>query len=184
MKNGNIVLRYIKESDIEDYVRWTTTETEWNDWDAPWEVDEEGGFVAWQRDMLNEEPHFYSKLEIDTLAGKHLGWVLCYGVDDLGKTKVTAVGLNIPVVGDRGMGYGKNALTLYMAHLFKKEDVLYTQTWSGNTPMLRLAEKIGFAEVRRIKDLREVGGKKYDALTFAMSKEDFFDKYPELLNEC
>jgi len=57
--------------------------------------------------------------------------------------------------------------------LFKEEDTLYTQTWSGNTAMLRLAEKLGFAEVRRIEGIREVRGEKYDALTFAMTKEDF-----------
>ena len=28
------------ESDIEDYVRWFTAETEWMDWDAPWENEE------------------------------------------------------------------------------------------------------------------------------------------------
>ncbi len=25
------------ESDIEDYVRWFTSDTEWGNWDAPWE---------------------------------------------------------------------------------------------------------------------------------------------------
>ncbi len=30
----------MKESDIEDYVRWFTAETEWMDWDTPWESHE------------------------------------------------------------------------------------------------------------------------------------------------
>ena len=33
----DIALRDMQESDIEDYVRWFTTETKWNDYDAPWE---------------------------------------------------------------------------------------------------------------------------------------------------
>jgi RimJ/RimL family protein N-acetyltransferase len=179
VKNGNIVLRYIKESDIEDYVRWTTTETEWNDWDAPWEEDDDNDFVERQKNSLNKSPHFYNKLEIDTILGKHIGWVSCYETEYDGGN-VIAVGIDIPAVSDRGKGNGKDALTLYMAHLFKKEDVLYAQTWSGNTPMLRLAEKIGFVEVRRIKDLRQVKGVNYDALTFAISKNDFFNRYPQL----
>ena len=33
----NIILRDMIASDIEDYVRWFTTETEWSNMDAPWE---------------------------------------------------------------------------------------------------------------------------------------------------
>ena len=42
----------------------------------------------------------------------------------------------------------------------------YTQTWSGNETMMKVAEKLGFKEVYRLKDFREVTGKKYDAVTF------------------
>jgi transcription initiation factor IIE alpha subunit len=45
MKNKNIILRYIRESDIADYERWVTTETEWCDWDAPWEDDNPDEFL-------------------------------------------------------------------------------------------------------------------------------------------
>ena len=37
IKFENIILRDMIESDIEDYVRWFTTETEWSKTDAPWE---------------------------------------------------------------------------------------------------------------------------------------------------
>jgi len=37
-----LILRDMKESDIEDYVRWFTTETEWGNWDSPWEGHFEG----------------------------------------------------------------------------------------------------------------------------------------------
>ena len=60
-----------------------------------------------------------------------------------------------------------------MRDLFETREVLYTQTWSGNLSMIALAEKVGFTEVGRIKDLREVRGEKYDALTFAMTKDEF-----------
>ena len=32
-----IILRDMLESDISDYVRWFTSETDWMDYDAPWE---------------------------------------------------------------------------------------------------------------------------------------------------
>jgi len=174
----NITLRYIKPSDIADYIRWITTETEWCDWDAPWEAGDNDAFVARQKSNLEKSPEVYSKLEIDTLDGRHIGWVSSYNIkNDQNKT---AVGIDIPAVTDRGKGYGKNALTLFMAYLFGYKNILYTQTWSGNTPMIRLAEKIGFVETSRIKNVREVRGKRYDALTFAITKEDFFARFPLL----
>lgn len=37
LSDGVVILRDFIESDIEDYVRWETVETEWKLWDAPWE---------------------------------------------------------------------------------------------------------------------------------------------------
>ena len=48
----NIVLRDMAESDIEDYVRWFTTETAWSKTDAPWEPlesDEETERASWRK---------------------------------------------------------------------------------------------------------------------------------------
>jgi len=169
MQNKNITLRYIKESDIADYIRWTTTETEWCQWDAPWENNDSGEFVQRQRNSLGKTPERYSKLEIETACGKHIGWVSAYKMEG----EKLVVGIGIPAVTDRGQGYGYNALTLFMSYLFQHEKVLYTQTWSGNTPMIRLAEKIGFAESGRITGIREVRGGKYDALTFSITRAKF-----------
>jgi RimJ/RimL family protein N-acetyltransferase len=180
MKNKNIILRYIKEEDINDYIRWTTVETEWNKWDAPWEDDDFGEFVEWRRDDLKITPKKFSRLEIDTITGQHIGWVTTYFID---KTKEkTGVGIDIPSITDRGKGYGENALSLFMAYLFNTEETLYTQTWSGNNPMLKLAKKIGFIEVERNKNYRMVRGEYYDGLTFSISKKDFFIKYVDLLS--
>lgn len=41
----------------------------------------------------------------------------------------------------------------------------YTQTWSGNHAMLRVAEKLGFTEYFRKKNHRTVNGEQYDAVT-------------------
>ena len=51
IKFENIILRDMIESDIEDYVRWFTTETEWSKTDAPWEPiesDAETERASWQ----------------------------------------------------------------------------------------------------------------------------------------
>ena len=172
LKNEKITLRHIKESDIENYIHWTTVETDWMNWDAPWEWIEDPdptSFVEWQRTLLNNPTD--GKLEIETRAGKHIGWCNSYYVDD-DKEKL-AIGIDIPSLDARGKGYAFSALTLFMKHLFAEREILYTQTWSGNLPMIALAKKLGFTEVRRLKDLREINGKKYDSLTFAITKEGF-----------
>ena len=51
IKFKNIILRDMIESDIDDYVRWFTTETEWAKNDAPWEPvesDEEAERASWR----------------------------------------------------------------------------------------------------------------------------------------
>ncbi|MCL2158091.1 MAG: GNAT family N-acetyltransferase [Oscillospiraceae bacterium] len=191
LKNETVVLRYIKESDIEDYITWTTIETEWRDWDSPWEwaryrnIDAyNDGFIKQQRIAVEYTPKsIYRELEIDTVTGRHIGWVKSYYMDkDRDKT---AVGIVIPSANDRGRGYGESALVLYMTYLFNTKnklndtytETLYAETWSGNAAMIRLAEKIGCIESERKANRHEVRGQRYDSLTFSISKEHFFAKY-------
>jgi RimJ/RimL family protein N-acetyltransferase len=181
----NTVLRPFREGDLADVQRWFTTETEWGRWDAPWEefgdIDE---FLAGKREYLqkitSKPPDVYFSLEIETDAGRHIGWVSRY--DMLDDENLIALGLDIPPQDARGRGYGKNAFKLWIAYNFKHSDAdeIYTQTWSGNYPMLGLAESIGFKEIGRIRGVRRVRGERYDALTFSIAREEFFQAYPEL----
>ena len=79
-----IVLRDMIESDIEDYVRWFTAETEWMDWDAPWENEEttpeaerEGWTEYFERIKTLPKDALRWKFEIE-LDGRHVGWVSRY----------------------------------------------------------------------------------------------------------
>ena len=137
LKNETVVLRYIKESDIGDYIRWTTIETEWRDWDSPWEWVRyrdinayNDGFIKQQRIAVEYPPKsIYRELEIDTVTGRHIGWVKSYYID--GDRDKTAIGIVIPSASDRGKGYGERALVLYMTYLFNTKNKLkdnYTET--------------------------------------------------------
>ncbi|MCL2593782.1 MAG: GNAT family N-acetyltransferase [Defluviitaleaceae bacterium] len=180
LQNGNIILRYIKESDAKDYSNWIYVENEWMDWDAPWEKDEDLGELLKHYADVKEEPKIYSRLQIDTLDEQHIGSVNSYYIN--GDKSKLAVGIGIYSVSTRNKGYGAYALSLWMAYVFKNRDIdiIYTQTWSGNLPMVRLAEKVGFVESNRLINDREVRGLKYDALEFSITREDFFTKYPHL----
>jgi len=69
-----------------------------------------------------------------------------------------------------------------MAYLFENfpEDILYMHTWSGNFPMVALATKVGFTESERVKNHHVVNGAKYDALTFSITKKDFYARHSTL----
>ena len=188
IKFENIILRDMIESDIEDYVRWFTTETEWSKTDAPWEPIEsnvEIERVGWKeyyeavKDMPEKAIRW--KFEIE-YAGGHIGWVSAYMIDENyewiayddikeGQTAYRAIGIDICEPSAWGRGIGCNALNAFITYHFQNGfDTLYTQTWSGNVRMLRCAEKLGFIECNRYIGQREVEGRAYDALTFVIRK--------------
>ena len=69
----------------------------------------------------------------------------------------------------RGFGVGTEALRQFIEYLRTHgARCVYTQTWSGNVRMLRVAQKLGFVPYACMKDLRTVRGKLYDALTLKL----------------
>lgn len=170
-----LILRDMLESDIEDYVRWFTVETEWMDWDAPWETDksdeetERADWSAYYQDVSQrpaDRVRYKFEIEAD---GRHIGWVSAYTDTDFydNPEETVAIGIDIPEKQDRGNGNGSQALLQFMDYYRKLgHKKLLTQTWSGNAPMIAVAKKLGFREVSRAVGVRTVDGKAYDALTF------------------
>lgn len=189
IKCENIILRDMIESDIEDYVRWFTTETEWSAWDAPWEPVESD--EATERESWTEHYKSVKNLPDDVVRwkfeieydGKHIGWVSSYLIDKNyewisadnardGQKVYRAVGIDICEKDSWGNGIGTNALRAFVQYYVDNGyDELYTQTWSGNNRMLKSASKLGFEVCNRIVDAREVGGKRYDALTLVFMQK-------------
>jgi RimJ/RimL family protein N-acetyltransferase len=166
-----VLLRDMRAEDTADYVHWNTVEKEWQqEWDAPWEYTEESleTVTAWAAKMVTKNlapPEIRSRFEICLLDGEHIGWVSSYFMDD-DKDKL-AIGIDIPPVIHRGKGYGREAWELFIRYLRGKGiNDIYTQTWSGNTKMIKMAESTGFKEIRRLKGHRFFRGRVYDALTF------------------
>ncbi len=184
IKFENIVLRDMKKSDIEDYVRWFTTETEWMNWDAPWEketLDADAERERWTKyyESVREMPDDVTRWKFEIEAeGRHIGWVSSYLTDENyewvgevkdGQTVHRTVGIGICESNLWGRHLGTNALGAFIRYYADhgcKE--IYTQTWSGNVRMIRVAEKLGFQECSRVKEECEVDGQKYDGLTFIL----------------
>ncbi len=192
----DIILRDMTEEDIEDYIRWNTVETDWANWDAPWEA---------LPDLLTFNPEEYRKKELEKLAkpkdkirwgfeietpsGEHIGAVSSYMMNENfewipakdikpGDKAFRAVGISICESSFCEKGFGTKALAAFINYYFENgEAEIFTQTWSGNIRMIKCAEKLGFEECRRKKDLRLVRGEHYDGLTFRLIKEKFYNYY-------
>ena len=74
-----------------------------------------------------------------------------------------------------GGGYGAEAFRLYIDYLFSNTSIhrLGITTWSGNTRMIKVAQKIGMKEEARIRQVRMVNGEYYDAVKMGILRSEW-----------
>lgn len=171
LKNEKIILRPMIASDIPDRIRWETDETEWQDWDGPWDYE---GKTHEER----ADPALRFEVCVNGQERTHIGWCGAYFIDGACNIVETgercAVGISLPPLSARRKGYAASALTLFLRYLQSRGLTdLYTQTWSGNVRMIGLAEKLGFREFCRKPGLRRVRGEVCDGLTLRLDPERF-----------
>jgi len=182
LETERLILRDFQRDDIEKRVYWKTVECEWMKWDAPWENkvlqgDELLEFVdglTHFADMISLKQDNDIRYAFEIVireTEEYIGWISCYCIDN--NYKYTdcdgkyAFGIDIPSRGCRGKGFGFEAFRAVIEYLLSKGIFdIYTQTWSGNKPMMELAKKLGFKEVYRLENCRIVNDEIYDAVTF------------------
>jgi RimJ/RimL family protein N-acetyltransferase len=177
----HIVLRDEKrDTDDEDLFRWLNLE-EWNYYDEP-----DVAFAGLSREEFERrleerrrcprEPSPNShRWQIDTVEGQHIGWVNYYHLDE--QAKRAYVGVCLPEEEMWGKGYGTEAVSLLVDHLFGEMELkeVRTATWTGNKRMVRCAEKCGFREVRRTPYSAEysVRGEPLERIEFSISRREW-----------
>lgn len=179
----------MKCCDVDDRVYWESEDTEWKLWDGPWDYEgktqEELGKQLAEKKAVwfsrierlpGQDPVLSLEICVDDMEQTHIGWLGAYYIDDAccitEAGERLAVGITIVPQTVRRKGYAQSALTLYIRYLFAcGVPEVYTQTWSGNVRMIRLAEKLVFSEYMRKKNLRLVRGQRYDGLTFRLLPE-------------
>lgn len=185
----NIILRDMRESDIDDWLRWNCEETAWVQWDAPDEPLEPVDPEKFRREELARfqrplpEPRNF--FEVETADGCHIGMVTSYAIGEdyqwiswqaahkSGRVRWT-LGIDICESRFWSRGYGTMALAAFCKYFLDSgRRELYIQTWSGNERMIRCAQRLGFAECYRVPENRLVRGKAYDSLTFQLDLERF-----------
>ena len=190
----NIILRDMMAADIEDEIRWNTTETEWGLWDAPWEdcfsnFDPEAYREKTLKKLQAPKDGFRWRLQAAYADGTHIGDVSTYLIDDnyewIAEKSLQpdqhyfyAVGVDIKEPSYWGHGLGTEALAAYIRyHLELEHTDICTQTWSGNVRMVKCAEKLGFYVCDREIGYRTVRGEKADGLTFLLDIDKFRGLY-------
>lgn len=167
-----VTLRDTAPADLADYRRWFTKGLEWTKWDAPWEEMSEDfaeSFVGKLAKRMQKGPQeLKTRFEI-WADHTHIGWVTHYYIGN--NPEHIAVGISIPEQAFWGRGIGREALEIWIQHLFQTRPVayIYCETWSGNERMVRLALSLGFEIMESDRDI-EVNGHPHKRLKFRLAR--------------
>ena len=75
-----------------------------------------------------------------------------------------------------GDGIATNALTKWVDTIFQEIDALEhigLTTWSGNSAMMAVAEKLGFLKEGQIRKVRYYQGQYYDSVKYGILREEW-----------
>jgi len=180
VRGRRVILRDPRIEDVEAELRWTTVETAWQAWDAPWEgmaITSPERVEAVRQTKLDKLAHPLpsprERLSVERIGGPLLGWVTHYRYDPAQRT--TWVGINLCESGFWGQGLGTEALCLWIDTLFSQLNLhrVGTETWSGNERMIRCALRCGFVEEGRFRETVEYEGQRWDSVKFGLLRREW-----------
>ena len=167
IKYKNIILRDMVESDIDDEIRWWTVDTDWGDWDAPWEPLTPIDPVQHRQKLLDKitQPkhgHRWS-MEIATADGVHIGKTNSYLIDERydwislldvapGQQVFHTLGIDLMEKAFWGSGYAKESCEALIARAFAGgAHRIYAECDPENTGSWKLLEALGFEREAHLK---------------------------------
>jgi RimJ/RimL family protein N-acetyltransferase len=180
-----VALRDRHISDVDRFVAWQTR-GEWRRYDAPWE----GFGDTLTREQEEKIRSHFTKLVSSELPeprvnamivlrdeNRLIGWVNRYGTERF--PDVYYVGINICEDACLNQGLGTEALRLWVSYLFTGSTVhkIECHTWSLNPRMVRVAEKLGFREEGRERELIQWQGEWQDRIRFGMLRQEWGDHF-------
>ncbi|PLT28526.1 GNAT family N-acetyltransferase [Peribacillus deserti] len=177
LRGNKLRLRSIRVKDLETLweLIYSGENPEWKKWDAPYWPLKMVDFNTYKNQM---EPLIHtmgkpeSKLLIE-VNGIIIGLIMFYWEDE--KTKWLEIGIVIYKDTYWNGGFGTEALALYSDYLFNSLDIgrVGLTTWSGNTGMIRAAEKAGFTLEGRMRKCRYYNGVYYDSIRMGLIREEW-----------
>lgn len=190
---GNVVrLRHWTSADLPRYRDWLRPHQEWHQWDGPYfpiisdehadahvarleaVVREQGG-VAWSRtdDGVDKTLPVTLAVIADVASDELVGTVSWHWESE--ETDWARMGISVYDPGLRGSGRGTEAMRLWTSYLFAATNWrrLDYATWSGNTAMVRVGEKLGFTMEGRFREARVVRGEVYDSVVMGVLRSEW-----------
>lgn len=183
----NILIRDWQLNDLERYAHWQQPGHTWQDYDGPY----------FARPKAEKIPSIINQLRKQIEAKK---WetirhtlVIARKSDDVligrvnwywqsQETNWLSIGIAVYDPANWRQGIGFEALGLWCDYLWDAMPTIVRlglATWSGNTRMMRLAEKLGFQEEARHRKARIVDGRYYDSMGYGILREDWQALYPD-----
>ncbi|MGG2065942.1 MULTISPECIES: GNAT family N-acetyltransferase [unclassified Bacillus (in: firmicutes)] len=175
VKGEKIAIRMIEEEDL--FPLWQEIykeeKPEWKRWDAPYFP-----FVRQEFSVFQERIH--SKLEKDPYSqliiekdSEIIGIVTYYWEHEPSRWLEMGITIYNPTYWNGG--YGTEALRMYIDLLFQHMTIgrIGLTTWSGNSRMMKVAEKLGMQLEGRMRKCRYYNGEYYDSIRMGMIREEW-----------
>ena len=182
---GNrISLRDFELSDLDAIAHWMHPDHDWHKFDGPYyppaPAEKIPEIISRYEKRISEHnfPDPRMRLAIANTTDEIMGMVTRYWISE--ETNWSAIGITIWNPENWHKGYGYEALGLWCEYLFEAipEFVrLDARTWSGNTGMMKLAEKLGFTREATFRKARIVEGEYYDGLGYGILREEWQERY-------
>jgi RimJ/RimL family protein N-acetyltransferase len=170
-----VVLKEVTNDDIEVLYFWKFEEKEQEakKWNGPYIPEEKMTKEEYRNDWEKEIfPGTPASLVIEC-EGVPIGYVGSYWVDK--NTNWLETGIVIYDSNFWNGGFGTEAYQLWIDYLFTSTDIhrLGMSTWSGNTRMIKVANKLGMKVEARIRDARMVNGEYFDAIKMGILRKEW-----------
>lgn len=181
-----VKIRGLKKSDIDDIVRWNTTDTEWWALVQPWYAKEpidEKAFREYLLDLAKNEPMIDFQPEVE-YNGVHIGRCRAHLIDENGKFSVLEdarnkqiyIAFEIFICEPAYMNedvYAK-ATAAYAEYLAGKvNSTIFAQTWSGNGIMMDACKRVGFSEHCVTVKESDTSDESFEIVTFKLDLDKF-----------
>jgi RimJ/RimL family protein N-acetyltransferase len=174
IRGKKVNLRTLVQSDIEDYKRWEDPDLEAWKYDGPWYgADTSGMAERVEKVFLDGQEPPYKRLEIETVEGKHIGWITVR--QPRNDPHMTEFGIDITEADFCNRSPGTEAVYLWLDYLFREREFtrIGFSTWDGNKRMIAVGKKLGFVEEARIRRGCRVEGRFYDRIKMGILKEEW-----------
>ena len=174
--NGNtIILRDWIQVDFDMYKHWHNEKFGWTKLNGPYYPLKSSEELDQEIEQLKISSKTKNRIVIASKTTNELiGTVSWYWQSK--ETNWISIGLAIFDDNYWGKGIGSEALSLWISHLFssfQKIVRLDLRTWSGNTGMIKLAEKLNLKKEATFRKARIVNGEYYDSLAYGVLREEW-----------